>query len=210
MNKPLRVGVDFDNTIVSYDKTFFRVARRLALIPADLPRTKTAVRDHLRSAGREDDWTRLQGLVYGEYMREAEPFEDVLAFFESCHRWGIQAFIVSHRTRYPYLGERTDLHQAAREWIATHGVSGDGRAILPAERVFFELSMDEKLERIRMLDLNVFVDDLPEFLLRADFPETVARILFDPAGSRTENRLGDDIVRATSWRRISEIIRSMI
>src|SRR5262245_43078397 len=43
------IGVDFDNTIVSYDALFHRIATERDLIPADLPVNKTAVRDHLRA-----------------------------------------------------------------------------------------------------------------------------------------------------------------
>ena len=39
-------GFDFDNTIVTYDELFYKVAIENALIPAELPRSKLAVRDY--------------------------------------------------------------------------------------------------------------------------------------------------------------------
>ena len=45
------VGVDFDNTIVSYDALFWNVALEKKLIPESVPPVKNAVRDHLRAAG---------------------------------------------------------------------------------------------------------------------------------------------------------------
>ena len=45
----MRLGLDFDNTIVCYDGLFHRVAREEGLIPAALPATKSDVRNHLRS-----------------------------------------------------------------------------------------------------------------------------------------------------------------
>ena len=47
------VGLDFDNTIVCYDRLFHRLARERGLIPEHVPATKGAVRDHLRNVGRE-------------------------------------------------------------------------------------------------------------------------------------------------------------
>ena len=46
----MRIGLDFDNTIVSYDALFHRVAREQDVVPANTPVNKIAVRDHLRNA----------------------------------------------------------------------------------------------------------------------------------------------------------------
>ena len=81
----LLIGVDFDNTIVCYDTLFHKIALEQNLIPADLPQTKTHVRDFLRQEGKEDLWTEMQGYVYGKRMIEdAPPFEGVKAFFKAC------------------------------------------------------------------------------------------------------------------------------
>ena len=72
------LGLDFDNTLIRYDALFHQVALERAWIPADTPRDKVAVRDYLRSVGREDDWTLLQGIVYGTRILDAEPFEGML------------------------------------------------------------------------------------------------------------------------------------
>jgi len=70
----VRIGIDFDNTIVCYDTLFRQVALEQGLIPADLPENKGAVRDYLRTAGMEDRWTAMQGDVYGKRMNEACAF----------------------------------------------------------------------------------------------------------------------------------------
>ena len=49
----LRVGIDFDNTIVCYDEIFHRVALERELIPRDTPKNKESVRDYLRQVGKE-------------------------------------------------------------------------------------------------------------------------------------------------------------
>ena len=65
------IGIDFDNTVVCYDEVFHRAARDWGLIPASFPSGKGRVRDYLRERGRDDDWTRLQGHVYGVTIGEA-------------------------------------------------------------------------------------------------------------------------------------------
>ena len=69
------IGLDFDNTLVCYDEAIIRLADKLLKLPPDLPRTKLAIRDYLREANREHEWTAFQGELYGPGMSYAEPFE---------------------------------------------------------------------------------------------------------------------------------------
>src|SRR5881392_3621645 len=71
------VGLDFDNTIVCYDRLFHRLATERGLLPHGVAENKGAVRDYLRSIGREDDWTEMQGVGYGPRISDAEPFPGV-------------------------------------------------------------------------------------------------------------------------------------
>lgn len=175
----MRIGLDFDNTIVSYDTLFHKVAVEQALIPADLAVNKLAVRDHLRAVGREDDWTALQGYVYGARMDEALAYDGVCAFACRALERGHELLIVSHKTRHPFLGPQYDLHGAARSWIERHLARPGGLLVAP-ERVFFELTKAEKVARIAACQCDVYIDDLPEILLAPDFPALTARLLFDP------------------------------
>jgi FMN phosphatase YigB (HAD superfamily) len=196
-------GVDFDNTIVCYDDLVHRAALDLGLIPATLPPGKGNVRDHLRQEGREDDWTRLQGHVYGVTISDAPVFPGVLEFLETCRERGVDVFIVSHKTRHPVLGDRHDLHRAAHDWLDARGFYETTRTGLSRERVFFELTKQQKLERIGSLGCSHFVDDLPEFLLEPAFPAGVERILFDP---RRQHMNSGALLRAESWPEVSAVV----
>src|SRR5207249_10636646 len=99
----MRLGIDFDNTIVCYDQVFHQVAHEQNLIPADLPVSKQAVRDYLRAAGKEDRWTEMQGYVYGPRLTDAQAFPGVLDFIETQVKSGIELFVISHKTKHPYL-----------------------------------------------------------------------------------------------------------
>ena len=197
------IGVDFDNTIVRYDDVFGRVALDLGLVPPEAAASKTGVRDHLRSIGQEDRWTELQGIIYGPRMMDAELFSGVAEFFARRRAAGTAIAIVSHRTRFPYLGEQHDLHAAARGFLARHGFH-DARAIgLPEDAVFFEETRQAKLERIAAVGCTVFIDDLPEVLADPRFPGGVRRILFDP-GRLHERPVG--IETAASWDEVDRLL----
>src|SRR5215510_9369504 len=102
----MRIGIDFDNTIACYDGVFHKAAVERGLVPVDLPSDKTSVRDHLRRAGREPDWTELQGYVYGSRMDLVACYPGFSDFARNAVRAGHELIVISHKTRYPYLGER--------------------------------------------------------------------------------------------------------
>jgi hypothetical protein len=166
------VGIDFDNTLVSYDALFARAAAERGLLPEGAAASKQAIRDELRQTGREQLWTELQGYVYGELIRHASSFPGVREFFAAAENWGAEVCIISHKTRQPYLGAPYDLRQAALDWLNAMGL------VLPA--VFFEEAKDDKLRRIGAVGCTHFIDDLPEFLTEPAFPAGVEKILFDP------------------------------
>ncbi len=180
------IGVDFDNTIVCYDGLFRKLALDKGLVPHDIGQAKNAVRDHLRQIGREDRFTELQGYTYGPGMCEARLFPGVVEFFNRCHQIGQELFIVSHRTRHPYLGERYDLHQAARDFLVVHGFNDPARIGLADDHIFFEESKQGKVARINAVGCTHFIDDLPEFLDEPNFAVGIEKILFDPNGLHSE------------------------
>jgi hypothetical protein len=195
----LRIGIDFDNTIVCYDAVFHRAACERGLIPEGVTPTKSGVRDWLRQAGREDDWTELQGYIYGARMELAEPFPGVREFLREAREAGCELRIVSHKTRHPYRGLKYDLHVAAMQWLEKQGFL-DGELGLARDKVFLEPTKDGKLARIGDLACDYFVDDLPELLSEPEFPVATARVLFDPNDAAPDAPI---YRRARSWPEIA-------
>ncbi|MEM7620835.1 MAG: haloacid dehalogenase-like hydrolase [Pseudomonadota bacterium] len=191
----MRLGLDFDNTIVSYDLLFHQVAVEHGLVPRETEQTKLAVRTYLRNADKEDEWTILQGRVYGEKMPGAIPFEGALNTIRTLRQLGIEIFIISHRTRYPYLGERFDLHEAAQNWV-NHFLLDDVGPLVNAENIYFHEEKAQKIDRIAQLNCDVFVDDLPEILMADTFPAKTFKILFDP---RLQAASSPDYTILSAW-----------
>lgn len=177
----MRIGIDFDNTIVDYEGAFHAAAMERGLVTADLPKTKNSVRDFLNSAGRKDDFTALQGYVYGTRMNLAKVYPGFREFIAIARASRHDVFIVSHKTRFPLLGPKYDMHEAARVFLAGHMLSADDA--VPGQNIFFEETKEEKISRAAALHLDVFIDDLPEILTMPGLPERCRRILFAPQGS---------------------------
>ena len=169
-----------------------------ALVPANLPESKLAVRDYLCKIENEPAWTKLQGYVYGTKMGDAVAYPLVIEFIKFARDKGISLAIVSHKTKHPFIGPKYDLHEAARGWVANTLMDGVTNLIEP-ENVFFELTKKEKIARIAHIGCDYFIDDLPEILLMPGFPKNLQRILFDPEGIHNTDQLYSKLV---SWQEI--------
>lgn len=176
------VGIDFDNTIVSYDELMRRVAIDRGLIREDEGRTKREVRDRIRERPEgEIEWQKLQALVYGPLMRDAQPIEGVEEFIGRCRTAGIPVCIVSHKTEFASYDEtRTNLRTAALEWMRMHRFFEPAGLGLDRDSVYFESTRIDKIERIRRVGCSHFIDDLEEVFLEPSFPDGVLKILYSP------------------------------
>jgi hypothetical protein len=177
----MRIGLDFDNTIVRYDEVFHDAAVDWDLIPGNIPVSKLAVRNYLRRLGKDLAWTELQGYVYGLRMCDASVYPGVIEFIRSARMGGAELFIVSHKTRYPFVGPRYNLHDAAAKWIAEE-LSDRSFSFIDSDHVFFESTKEEKIARIASCACDYFIDDLPEILRMHGFPVRTEKLLFDPEG----------------------------
>lgn len=205
----MHLGVDFDNTLVSYDELFYRCARERHLIPSHLPHTKAAVRGYLWTLpDGNTPWTELQGVVYGPRMGEAVFFPGAREALEFCRQHGIRLSIISHKLEYPALGPRVSLRQAAVDWMEARGFFDPAGLGLSRDAVFFESSREEKLARIARQRCTHFLDDLPEVLDAADFPAGVDKWLFHPSGG--EVRVGPDVKVFPSWGEIQRHMETLL
>ena len=179
----MRIGIDFDNTLVTYDDVFGAAAASFADIAPGVGRQKREIRDYLRTLpDGELAWQRLQGYVYGKGIAGAQMFDGVDAFLRRCRAEAAEVVIVSHKTEFGhYDPDRVNLRAAARGWMMAKGFFAENGYAIPADNLFFEATRAEKLRRIAMLHCSCFIDDLEEVLDDPDFPPGVTRILFSQA-----------------------------
>jgi hypothetical protein len=177
----MRIGVDFDNTLVSYDRAFALVGREEGLLPRDFAGGKEATKRRLYHE-RPDGylWERLQGLVYGRRIDRAELYDGVAEFFRLCRDHdGCRVFIVSHKTVLAHHDPlNTNLRDSALDWMKQQGFFDKTGFGLDAGQVFFEETRDAKVRRVGELACQIFIDDLPEVLGHAGMPAACRKILF--------------------------------
>lgn len=208
----LVIGLDLDNTLVGYDELLCELAVSEGyLAPPGPGQTscmgKRALRDTLRAKGDhgEQEWRKLQALIYGKHMPRARLMDGVAGFLARVTALraagaDFQLYIVSHKTRYANnYTDGADFHAAAMAFLAANGVFAPGTGLTP-DRVFFEPTREAKVARIAALGCTHFVDDLEETFAEPTFPEGVARLLYDPAGDAADQ---PGVARMRTWAEIS-------
>ena len=93
------IGVDFDNTLISYDDVIYKLALERGLIDPKTEKIKKDIRDKIRQLpDGEIEWQKIQANVYGPGISDAVLIKGVSGFFRLCREYKFRTFIVSHKT----------------------------------------------------------------------------------------------------------------
>lgn len=170
--KPKRIGLDLDNTLIDYADSARNVAAQEGFSNVQsLP----DLRDLCKESDNEK-WQRLQAQLYTDGLDYATPADSSTTFLSEAKNLGATIFIVSHKTSTtpPKYGAR-DLRTPAREWLANWDIVPH---YLPDDHVFFCDTQQDKVTKIRELDLDWFIDDLREVFENPGFPEHTTSWLY--------------------------------
>ena len=78
----MRIGIDFDNTLVNYYGVFYNTAVSLGWIEPGIGESKNSVKSFFIERDQEPKWTELQGIVYGKTIAQAKPFDGAKSSLE--------------------------------------------------------------------------------------------------------------------------------
>ena len=174
----MRIGIDIDNTIICYDHAFRTLAKRTGF---DGPQrnTKQDVKRWFHERGMYDEFTILQGQVYGTFISLAHIFDGVDFFVNAAIKQRHELFLVSHKTKFPIKGDQVDLHKAAIQFLIEKNLVSQSRQnTISTSNVYFEPTVEAKVERIATLKLDYFIDDLLPVLEHEKFPASTCSIWF--------------------------------
>lgn len=188
----MRIGLDFDNTLVTYGSLFVECAKDRGWLAGRGSDEfgKNAVRDWVR--GLEDGeikWQKLQAEVYGPRLGEAGLMAGVAEFLQIGKRLGVEFCVVSHKTRFAQqdLLKKYDLQVAALAWMEQRGFFREEGFAMAPEQIYFALTRAEKIARIASLGCDCFIDDSVEIFADPTFPAGTKRWLIDPYGQALEH-----------------------
>ena len=192
----INIGLDLDNTIIDYSYSFYKVALEKKLIPISFSKDKKIIKDFFHQNDKFDLFTELQGEIYGKYIMKAKIYAGFQNFVNALSQKIANIYIISHKTQYPIIGDRVNLHDCAINFLKKRNII-DNRVIKQKD-IFFEPTVEKKIKRIDMLKLDFFVDDLPQILLHKNFPSFTKTILIDYTNSN-KNFNG---IRVNSWEKV--------
>jgi len=197
----IRIGIDFDNTIVNYQGLFSAVAKKLKFNLDRYPTKKELIKKEIfKNKDGLKLWQKLQGKVYGEFISGAKIFDGVKKFIVHCNLKKYELFIVSHKTRFGHYDNKNFLlRDAALQWMYSKNIIGNNLDNIKKENIFFFSSRKKKIQFIKKLKLDFFIDDLSEVLLDKYFPKSTKKILL------AEN-FHQNLITAKNWFHIDKII----
>ena len=200
----MHIGIDFDNTIVNYDRLFFRCALEKNLVGSDVKPDKVLIRDYIRGLNRgEILWQKLQAKVYYYNMNQAELMNGADDFIRECLKREIKISIVSHKTEFAAQDKNANLREASLNWMAANRFFDEAGLGLKKDDVFFESTRQNKIDCISKIGCTHFIDDLIEVLGDKAFPENVHKIHFN-------NSVPEDacqsVRRFSSWYQIQTFL----
>lgn len=176
------IGIDFDNTIVCYDRTFLEIAESLsiAIESGGLSIKQQLARTIRSEPSGEYRWSCLQGEAYGPRVQNAQPYPGFIDFASKALREGHRVVIISHKTTFPSVGPQYPLRKHANQWIEQNLAPLILLGFKLDTDVFYEETQWSKAARIKTEACNFFVDDLEEILTHPEFPSSCRGIHFHP------------------------------
>ena len=200
----MKIGIDFDNTIINYGQLFHKYAIERFGMPQETKPDKSAIRSYFWSLPEGNaKWTELQGIIYGEKILEAVPAEGIYRFLSLCKDRDIAVCIISHKSEFPALGPEVNLRDAALEWLTANDFFNESHYALPRSSVFFESTRKLKVMRIGQEKCAVFIDDLPEVFEEDIFPVDVIKILYSQI---EHSNAKANVIVCEDWKLIENLI----
>ena len=173
------IGIDLDNTIIDYRFSLEE------MMGEEYPEhdvqeiSKEKVKKYIRDNYGEEAWTEAQGRLYTYYLKAAKVYDGFSEVLVKLKDLGCDVKIVSHKTNRPIIGGNSNLREYALNWLEAKSVIGDSPSQIAKEDIFFANSLEEKAMLINQNDFEVFIDDLPELLMKLS-PDIRKYLIFSP------------------------------
>ncbi len=187
------IGIDFDNTIINYINVFKKLLKKNK-IPFGKKLNKEIFKKKIIKKYNENFYTKIQSEIYGKNIFYARKFKNLnrnLNYLQKRHH----LILISHKTKYPIIGQKVNLRKKALMWLNENNLYGS-KKIFNKKNVFFEETIEQKIKKIKKLKCDYFIDDLNLILDR--LPNSIGKIKFGSKSKKYKYFL--------NWKNINQII----
>lgn len=178
MELPVRIGLDLDGVIIDHHDSKCRLAADFGLALEPWQTNTNVIKEFMPL----EAYRALQDRLYTSLTPTAPPVRRAL---ETLAALPAEFYIVSARTPVSI--------RFAQDWLGQHRLYD----LIPAERVFFCGTAEDKRVYCERLGLHAFMDDKLSVLQL--LPRHVHRILFDEDKIHERLNLGEAVHVAETW-----------
>lgn len=191
-----KFGFDLDNTLIDYSQSTIEYCKLNSL---PVYTTLKDFRQFLKYEQNDDEnWQSAQAWLYTEGLNYACLNNGVNEFFKLLAQNGFDVSIISHKTSHTQEKHGCqELHLRTLEWLSSRIES---KFFEIKENIYLEPTKHSKIQRIRTLKIDYFVDDLIEILTDENFPKTTIRYLLS---SEKQYNLPHGIKSVSNFKEIS-------
>ena len=185
INNLLRVGIDLDGVLIDHSSNKLKVAERQGYVLESWQANSNIMHDIIPP----EEYAALREEVYTQMTVDAPP---IIGALEAIAELDCEAYIVSAR--------RPKSIRFAQEWLLKHNVF----ETIPAERIFFCGSKNDKMEICDRLGIKILIDDQLG-VLKLLSPK-VKRVLFDIDGISGNLDIQEGMYVANGWDQVRKLV----
>ena len=195
----MRIGIDFDNTIVDYNSLVYDISTRNNLINKGFDKDKKKIKESLILKGKEIEWRNIQSLIYGKEIFKAKLFNNFTDFIMESRKKNYFLQIVSHKTEFSNLTRKNpNLREMAIAWMKKNEFFS--KLGFKLSDIHFESTREEKIKLINSIGFDYFIDDLEEVFLNKKWSKNIKPILLN----KELKEKSKNIMLCNSWKKINK------
>ena len=143
----MRIGIDFDNTISNYDDVLYKTAIKEKYISKNSHfLQKNQIKKEIIKKGKSlNNWKKLQGLIYGQYMLQAQLNSGFANFVKLSNSKNYEIVVVSHKTIYGHFDKKKiQLRKKALYWMKKNKFFDKRYFGINIKNIYFEPTLKKK------------------------------------------------------------------
>ena len=172
----LRIGLDLDNTLINYSKSYPAIIKDLN--SKTKLKKRSEIKQYLKSlddTNVEFEWRKFQSYLYTKGLEYAYPSFSIKLLLRILNK-SHDVFIVSHKTEFTSVEfGKQDLRMISTQWMKHHKLVPEYLAL---HNIHYCNSQEDKIFKINSLNLDVFIDDLGEIIYSSNLDCKIKTILF--------------------------------